>query len=507
MEGCTLNGRLCSYGDMNFTNCQFVQNNSDYHMWTYAGNVTYDDCTFTNNATGKFINVFKESTSERYTVKVNNSKFINKATTASKAALNVKATSGSNLLSYDVIINNCTTDGAFPEANWGSTLVVLNNLAQVDDRTASGVDNITVTQDGTLIYPKYVAQVGETKYPTLAAAVAAVPAGTETTITMIDNEKIQGNAGVTIPAGKNIILDLNGKTITGDVTESKSAQTILNQGTLTVKDSSEDLTGTLTNEVSDTNAGSPGENKNWYSNVITNNGTLTVSSGNIANTGNGGACYAIDNITNSTLYTAILNINGGSISAVKTTIRMFCNSTTNDNTLNMTGGSVKGGNGIQTMMPNNNANKATVNISGGYIQGYYAWYDYGNKNVSTQFDNANYTISGGFFTGWIYSYAGSYCGKDGFITGGYYNEELTDKYIADGYIAAANTDEETKEAYPYIVREGTYVAQIVTGESVAKYETLEAAFAAANDGETIKLLADCAGNGIKVAQGRNMPRI
>ena len=342
-----------------------------------------------------------------------------------------------------------------------------------------------------------VAKIGDEEYETLAEAVAAVPAGTETTITMIDNEKIQGNAGVTIPAGKNIILDLNGKTITGIVTESKSAQTILNQGTLTVKDSSEDLTGTLTNEVSDTNAGSPGENKNWYSNVITNNGTLTVSSGNIANTGNGGACYAIDNITNSTLYTAILNINGGSISAVKTTIRMFCNSTTNDNTLNMTGGSVKGGNGIQTMMPNNNANKATVNISGGYIQGTYAWYDYGNKNVSTQFDNANYTISGGFFTGWIYSY-----GKDGFITGGYYNEELTDKYIAEGYIAAANTDEATKEAYPYIVREGTYVAQIVTGESVAKYETLEAAFAAANDGETITLLADCAGNGIKVAQGK-----
>ncbi len=31
-----------------------------------------------------------------------------------------------------------------------------------------------------------------------------------------------------------------------------------------------------------------------------------------------------------------------------------------------------------------------------------------------------------------------------------------------------------------------------------KYETLEAAFAAAQDGDTITLLADCAGNGIKV---------
>ena len=45
------------------------------------------------------------------------------------------------------------------------------------------------------------------------------------------------------------------------------------------------------------------------------------------------------------------------------------------------------------------------------------------------------------------------------------------------------------------------------GQTVAKigdvtYETLEAAIAAAQDGETITLLADCAGNGIKAAQGK-----
>ena len=43
-----------------------------------------------------------------------------------------------------------------------------------------------------------------------------------------------------------------------------------------------------------------------------------------------------------------------------------------------------------------------------------------------------------------------------------------------------------------------YVAQIGT----TKYETLEAAFAAANDGDTITVLADCAGNGIKAPQGK-----
>ena len=191
MEGCTLNGKLFSYGDMNFTNCQFVQDDSDYHMWTYEGNVTYDYCTFTNNKVGKFINVYKESTSERYTVTVNNSKFINKATTASKAALNVKATSGSNLLSYDVIINNCNTEGAFPtavgeQANADKTWN-LNPLVQVDDRKIVP-DNITVTQNGTLIYPVYVAQIGGTKYPTLQSAIDAAHALTgEATVTLLSD--------------------------------------------------------------------------------------------------------------------------------------------------------------------------------------------------------------------------------------------------------------------------------------------------------------------------------
>ena len=43
-----------------------------------------------------------------------------------------------------------------------------------------------------------------------------------------------------------------------------------------------------------------------------------------------------------------------------------------------------------------------------------------------------------------------------------------------------------------------YVAQIGS----TKYETLEAAFAAAQDGETITVLTDCAGNGIKAPQGK-----
>ena len=618
MEGCTLNGKLFSYGDMNFTNCEFVQANSDYHMWAYSGNLTYTGCTFTNNATGKFINVYNESGATKYTVTANNCTFINNGS-ANKAALNVKATcpDNGNPLAYDVIVNNCTTQGEFPAPSTSDALIVLNELIQVDDRPAGGVDNITVTLDGAAAYPvaAYVAQIGDVKYPSLAEAIAAVPTdGTATTITMIDNETIVGNAGVTIPVGKNIVLDLNGKTIKGVVENPTTAQTILNQGTLTITDSSDEKNGLITNEVSDENAGSPGNGKNWYSNAITNNGKLTVNAGNIVNTGTGGACYAIDNITNGTICTPVLNIAGGNISALKVTVRMFCNSTTNDNTVNITGGVITSKNAyaIQTQMANESANKAVLNISGGTISGQYAWVDYGDKNTATQFDNAHYNISGGFFSGYLWSYATYYCGMEGFISGGYFDQPVGGDLAAPGFAFVENTDDATKEEYPYatgladvhyywldnngnidgggyytfyapfegpdpvlmsgefvelqkditltkdieyieecsfgdpIFKGGTftlkfgnfnidlngykfpiptdafevaapegykwvsdgdgtsslapcvYVAQIGS----AKYETLEAAFAAAQDGETITLLADCAGNGIVVPQGK-----
>ena len=66
------------------------------------------------------------------------------------------------------------------------------------------------------------------------------------------------------------------------------------------------------------------------------------------------------------------------------------------------------------------------------------------------------------------------------------------KDAPEGYKWAA-AEEGTQKLVPV-----EYVAQI--GD--VKYETLEAAFAAVKDGETITLLKDCAGNGIKAPQGK-----
>ena len=101
---------------------------------------------------------------------------------------------------------------------------------------------------------------------------------------MIADETIVGNAGVTIPANKNIVLDLNGKTIKNAVNENKASQVIANKGVLTIKDSSAEGTGMLTNAVQEGTAA--GEwwstpQYNYATNVISNGGKLTIQSGTV----------------------------------------------------------------------------------------------------------------------------------------------------------------------------------------------------------------------------------
>ena len=96
------------------------------------------------------------------------------------------------------------------------------------------------------------------------------------------------------------------------------------------------------------------------------------------------------------------------------------------------------------------------------------------------------------------------------LTGGTLNGDIVMKDNADSEgveITKANTfTQEAPEGYKWVdngdgtstIAEVNYVAQIGS----TKYETLEEAFAAAQDGNTITVLADCSGNGIKVPQGK-----
>ena len=348
----------------------------------------------------------------------------------------------------------------------------------------------------------YVAQIGETKYESLADAVAAVPTnGTETTITMIADANPVGINGATIATTQNVKLDLNGKTITLNIDQAKASQLITNRGTLTIVDSSEEQTGKLTNTAAEGVSVGNWPEINFATNIITNSGTLNMEEGTVQNTAAGSICYAVDN--NTTSYDAILNMKGGLLTAKGTAVRQFCNSTTKQNVINMTGGTVvsETDDAIWTQLPGSSATSkklATLNISGGELTGVsYAWDDY---SFGDSFEAVEYSITGGKFTGPLKSNAVINGVKPGFISGGVFDVAVAEINCAEGYIPAANTDEATKEAYPYTVKTGAYVAQI--GD--VKYESLKDAVAAAGAEETVITLLKDVEENVAVSGGKNI---
>lgn len=191
MVGCTINGKLFSYADMNFDGCTFNApgseasgtTSSDYAMWAYAGNIKYTDCTF--NGAGKFVNVYNEDGATRYTVDAVGCTF--NSTNSNKAAFNVKETCGAKTLQFTVNISNCKAEGSFPEAaEYDATkaLWVASPLVQVDDRVIGGTmdgGHVVINIDGTQKYstPRIarVAAIGTTEYVSLTDAFAEAKSG------------------------------------------------------------------------------------------------------------------------------------------------------------------------------------------------------------------------------------------------------------------------------------------------------------------------------------------
>ena len=101
-----------------------------------------------------------------------------------------------------------------------------------------------------------VAKIGEVTYTSIQDAIAACPEGTQKTI-MLENNVVAIST-ITIPEGKDIILDLNGFTIIGENVDN----VIENNGTLTILDG--------------LNRG--GKIENTSGTAIGGNGTLTVDS-------------------------------------------------------------------------------------------------------------------------------------------------------------------------------------------------------------------------------------
>ena len=394
----------------------------------------------------------------------------------------------------------------------------------------------------------YVAQIvtdnGTTtnKYASLADAIAAVPAnGTATTIQMIADEAIQVSGyALIIPATKNVVLDLNGHEVVGQCTGGSNSALICNLGTLTIMDSKDtEANGTGGGKLIGgadstwTWDGSDDYSGSYASNLILNQGTLTVNSGWLENVSSGSATYAIDNSSSGA--NAIVTVNGGVIKGTGTAIRMFSNSTTYENTLNQNGGEIVGTGyaGLWIQLPGSDSTKsvkASLNITGGKMKSEsasgFAFYDYSYGN---SFGNISYDIDGGEFTGYVYTYGaamdvsgGTFNSKiydnggdltisggtfnRGFsvsgggsasVTGGSFATAISEEYCADGFILTFDPD----TGY-YTVTQGVYVAQIMGKE----YERLSAPIAEASDDVYIDILTMWGSDSLVDENGNACPR-
>ena len=347
-------------------------------------------------------------------------------------------------------------------------IVIVPNGQTVTGTTTPAEENCFVAYDaeGNIVVlddSAAVAQIGDVKYTSLAAAVAT--AGEGDTITMLKDVDFgdYGATALTIPADKKITLDLAGKQITGRTTATSGSYMIVNKGDLTVKDSVGG--GRIL----------AGADAAWHYNddgvfagsyasaTIRNDGDITVLSGTIENAGEGSACYAIDSYG-----AGDVTITGGTLRTAKSmTVRLFYST----GSATISGGELISGTryAFQVM-----GGTADVEISGGTFTSNNATDDVYALTTYNASD-ASIAITGGTFNGDIW------VDTDGIaISGGSFAFEVPEDYCAEGFIPA----ERDAETGLYGVKEGAYVAQV--GET--KYESLADALKAAQSGDTIEIL-------------------
>lgn len=101
-------------------------------------------------------------------------------------------------------------------------------------------NSVAVKQGENYVVTTYYAQVGETKHATLQEAANAATAGQ--TVTVLNDVDMTTDGNLTVYAGKDIVLDMNGHSIKGANADYKNIRV---RGKLTLKDSKENSTGKI----------------------------------------------------------------------------------------------------------------------------------------------------------------------------------------------------------------------------------------------------------------------
>lgn len=200
-KGCTINGMVFLYAiNETFNGCTFNQTSKDaYNVWTYgAKNVVFNHCVF--NSAGKSVLVYNEGANPKTDLTVSETKFVASEKVDGKAAIEIDTSLMAGGTTITIDDKTTATDFA-AGSNSGNTL--WNDKKQ----TADTNKNTTITVADEVVYAPYVVAIGEVKYFSLTAAIAAAKDG-ETVKLLADVEQ---NSQLSI--NKNITLDLNGKKI------------------------------------------------------------------------------------------------------------------------------------------------------------------------------------------------------------------------------------------------------------------------------------------------------
>ncbi|MBD9207918.1 MAG: hypothetical protein EGQ30_00880 [Clostridiales bacterium] len=140
-KDCTITGKQFLYAEeVEFINCEFVQDAVDYNVWTYgAGSVLFKDCTFT--CKGKAVLIYNEGALSAQTVEFQNCKFEASSAVDGKAAIEIDSYG----TSYNVIVDQTTADNV---TGFGTGSNSGNSVWNVK----RNVKPVTVTVAGTVVY-------------------------------------------------------------------------------------------------------------------------------------------------------------------------------------------------------------------------------------------------------------------------------------------------------------------------------------------------------------------
>ena len=345
---------------------------------------------------------------------------------------------------FDLKIKNGTINGEIKPTqaatNYNISISGGTFSEDVSEYCAEGCNAVLDKATGKYTIEKKIAKIGETEYETLQEAINAAESNA-TVILLCDTAE-----SVVIGAGKEITLDLNGKTLTNVGKE----HTITNNGKLTVTDSSASKSGAVDNvnhgkaslfnaegSTAELNGGKFMRSKeagtdqdtsggnSWY--TIANKGAMTINAGvTVENKG-----YFSSNIVNGYYDTVgtgtpTLTINGGTFTGGVKTIKVDeCG------VLTITGGTFTNEKYPCIM----NWNKTDIN--GGTFTS-----PSSNSVFNGLFNNTtavgSLTIAGGAFEGGIIN-SEEYTGGNIAISDGTFSTDVSE-YCVDGFKAVKGAD-------------------------------------------------------------------